>query len=358
MEYESTGTSDFVRRSLIVLALAGLLLLVSAIFWHAAAVVLLLSAGILLAVALDAPADWLARHTPISRFWATGVVLLVIAGLVTAIWVAAGPSISRQFHELAEQLPQSLSQLRSQLETTVWGRKLLEAMPKEPQSLFPSGSRPIEAATKAFSGVLWAITATLVVVFTGLYLAFEPRLYISAGLRLLPKSKRDTARHVLSSAGRALRWWLVGRLGTMAVDGLLVALGLWLLGIPLALILGLVAALLAFIPNVGPILSFLPAAVIAFAQSPRMLLWVALLYLGVQFVESYLITPLILRKSVSLPPALVLTAQVLLGLVAGTLGLLVATPLAVVCVVVVQELYIQRVLHEPVKVLGEPSKEN
>jgi predicted PurR-regulated permease PerM len=119
---------------------------------------------------------------------------------------------------------------------------------------------------------------------------------------------------------------------------------LWLLGIPLAFSLGVLASLLTFIPNIGPVLAALPALLLAFVDSPTRALYVALLYLGVQAVESYGITPFIERETVSLPPAVTLATQLALGLLAGFAGVIVAAPLAAVGVVLVQTFYIQDVL--------------
>lgn len=344
---------EFVRRTLIVLGLVGVLVLIAAVLWYAAAVPLLFFAGVLLAILIDVPARWVSRHSPLSRFWATGVVLLVFVGALVGIFAAAGPSISQQFDQLSQKLPQAATELRSRLEQSTWGRNLLKTVPQEPSQALPSSAQAIGQVTGAFASMMWALTAALVIGFTGVFLAFEPRLYIAGALRLVPPARRRRAGEVLAAIGHALRWWWLGRLATMTVDGVMIAVGLWLLGVPLALILGLLAAVLAFIPNLGPILSFIPAGLIALAQGPMTVLWVALLYLGVQFVESYMITPVIEKKAVSLPPALLLTAQVLMGLLAGILGLLVASPLTVAVIVAVQMLYIEDVLGERVKVLGE-----
>lgn len=127
----------------------------------------------------------------------------------------------------------------------------------------------------------------------------------------------------------------------MAVIGVLTTLGLWLLGVPLALTLGILAALLEFIPNFGPILSAVPAVLLALMESPRLALWVILLYLGIQAAESYLITPLVQRRLASLPPVLVIVSQILGGVLFGFLGFALATPLLAFALVLVKRLYIE-----------------
>jgi predicted PurR-regulated permease PerM len=138
----------------------------------------------------------------------------------------------------------------------------------------------------------------------------------------------------------------------MVLIGGLTALGLALIGVPLAITLGLVAGALNFVPYVGPLLSFVPAALIALLQGPHVVVWVLVLYVLVQVVESYLVTPLVQQRAVHLPPALIITAQVVLGLVFGGVGLLVATPLTAAAVIVVQLVYVEDALHEDAHVRG------
>ena len=154
----------------------------------------------------------------------------------------------------------------------------------------------------------------------------------------------ENMREVLAKLSDTLWWWLIGRLIAMTFIGVATGVGLTLLGVPLAFILGLLAALLSFVPNLGPILSALPAILLGFVQSPQTALWVAALYAGVQVVESYVLDPIIDRKTVYLPPAFTISAQLLMGLFAGLLGVTLATPLAAALVVIVTMLYVQDVL--------------
>lgn len=139
-----------------------------------------------------------------------------------------------------------------------------------------------------------------------------------------------------------LRWWLVGKLLSMSIVGLLTTAGLWLLGVPLALAFGLIAAALTFVPNIGPVLSVVPPALLALTDEPRVAAYVVALYVGIQTVESYAITPIIQRRTVSLPPALTITAQVALGFLVGALGVAVATPLTAAVMTIVRVLYVER----------------
>jgi len=126
----------------------------------------------------------------------------------------------------------------------------------------------------------------------------------------------------------------------------LTGVGLWIIGVPLPWLMGLLAAALTFIPNIGPTLAVIPPALLALLDSPRKALIVLGYYLVVQFLESYIITPLIQRRAVHVPPALLLTTQVLLGVLTGVLGIAVAAPLLVVTIVAVRMLYVEGVIED------------
>ena len=186
-----------------------------------------------------------------------------------------------------------------------------------------------------------------------IYLALTPALYLNGILKLVPVSRQVEVRDTLSALGRALRLWLVGQLAAMAVVGTLVTLGLTVLDIPSALALGFMAGLFEFVPFVGPVTSAIPAVASGLTDSPRTALWVAGLYIVVQQAEGMLIQPLLQQRTVSLPPVLMIFAVLGFGVLFGPLGLLLATPLAVVCLVLVKKLWVREVQHEEVTMPGE-----
>jgi predicted PurR-regulated permease PerM len=180
----------------------------------------------------------------------------------------------------------------------------------------------------------------------GIFLAFQPELYRTGFLNLFPKARRKRLGEVLDELGFTLWWWLMGQLVTMASVGIFIGIGLAILGVPLAGTLGLIAAILSFIPSLGPLISVIPAIMLGLTMSSMMGLWVCLLYLGVQILEANVITPLVQRRAISLPPAFVLGSELLMGLLLGGAGLAFATPLVAVILVLVNMLYIQDVLGE------------
>jgi predicted PurR-regulated permease PerM len=200
------------------------------------------------------------------------------------------------------------------------------------------------------------IADTLLVIVGGIYLAAQPELYRVGLLKLVPKRGRELAAQALDASGRALKLWLLGRMVSMAVVGLLTWLGLMVIGVPSALALGLLAALLEFVPFIGPILAAVPAILLAFAESPEQAIWTALLFLVIQQFEGNVLEPLVQQRAVDLPPALLLFALVAGGLIFGIVGVILAAPFTVVAFVMVKRLYVQEALHTPTPLPGQDRK--
>ena len=152
---------------------------------------------------------------------------------------------------------------------------------------------------------------------------------------------------------RALRLWLKGQAVAMVVVGLMTGLGLWALGMPSALTLGLLAGVLEFIPFAGPIIAAVPAILLALAVSPELALWVTLLYVAVQQFEGNVLTPLVQQYAVDLPGAVLLFSLIGFGTLFGTLGVILAAPLAVVTMVLIKRIYVIETLDTPTPIPGE-----
>lgn len=303
-------------------------------------VLLVVFAGVLLAVMLRGLADWLGRHTRLPPGWSLVAVLVTILLALAAFVVLAIPEVGRQFDELIAQLPGAVQQLTSHLEQTEWGRWLLGRAAKAGQWF--AQPEAMASAQQALSTTLGAGAGIVVLLFVGVYVAAQPGLYLDNALRLLPAAKRPRARAIAGECGKTLRWWMVGMFASMTIIGVATWVGLLVLGVPLALVLAVLAAVLTFIPNFGPILAAVPAILLALSQGTTTTLWVLGLYVGIQAVESNAITPLIQRRAVSLPPALTIVAQMAMGALAGVLGVIMATPLIAVTLVLVRRLHVDR----------------
>ena len=206
---------------------------------------------------------------------------------------------------------------------------------------------------KAVAG---SIATLVLIVIAGVYIAINPEVYRNGLIKLFPKRVQPQVSDTLNDAGAALRLWLGAQLIAMILVGVLIGAGLAVIGVPSALGLGFVAGVLEFIPYLGPILSAIPALLIASTQSWEMVGWTLLLFLIVQQVENNIILPLITGRAVDLPPAVGLLAVVAIGILFGPLGLLLAYPLAIVIDVAVRRLYVREMLGEKVDVPGEKTK--
>jgi predicted PurR-regulated permease PerM len=198
--------------------------------------------------------------------------------------------------------------------------------------------------TGIFSTTLSFFSYTIIVFFVSLFLAAQPAVYRDSFLRLIPKDRRARIRETLSLVAHTLQLWLLTRFISVVVIGVLTTGGLLLMNIPLALSLGIVAAVAGFIPTFGPILALIPALLVAFTTTPAQFVGVLLLYLGIQLVDNYLITPAIQKEMLQLPPAYVIVMQLLFGIIAGPFGLILAAPLATALVIIVRLLYVEDVL--------------
>jgi predicted PurR-regulated permease PerM len=193
----------------------------------------------------------------------------------------------------------------------------------------------------------------LVVIFAGIYLATQPNFYRVGAIKLVPPTRRKIAAEAMLESERALRLWLKGQAIAMVVVGLLTGFGLWFLGMPSAMTLGLLAGVLEFIPFAGPIIAAVPAVLLALAVSPELALWVTLLYVIVQQFEGNVLTPLVQQYAVDLPGAVLLFSLIGFGTLFGTLGVILAAPLAVVTMVLVKRLYVIETLDTATPIPGE-----
>jgi predicted PurR-regulated permease PerM len=300
-------------------------------------VVLIVFAGILLAIILRGITGYAARIPVISPQWAYTAVLTGIVIVVAALCWALGPRVVAQAHEIAKSIPVALLNIRAQLEHYSWGKDVVHLVTQNMQS------RQITAHAGAYANAVTdGITDAVVIVAIAAFLGSNPPFYRSGLLQLVPKNHRNTAADLLDHVTVTARDWLLGQLIPMSVLGIGTFVGLEIMGVPLAFTLALFTALMLFIPYVGSIIAYIPTALVALMQSPMKLVYVTILYLGVHIAEGYVVTPLAQRHAVRLPPALTLLSQLFMWKVAGLLGVIIATPLAAIGLVVVQKLYLKR----------------
>lgn len=338
MNRESTAANTLVQISVVALVVLAVLLLL-----RAAEAFLAIFGGVLFAILFNSAAKWVRAKTGMPYVVSLAVSVGVPA-LLLGLGLSLGASaVAEQAAELTKRVPEAARQFEESLRQWSLTNLLLEQQERI-KSLVPEGSEAAGALGGFFSSSFGALGNFVIALAVGLFLAIDPPMYLNGVMRLVPISKRDRTREVLEAVGSALKSWLAAKLAAMLAIGVLTTIGLWLLSVDLALVLGLVAALLSFIPNVGPIIALIPAALIALLDGPEKMLYVVLLYMGIQAVESYVLTPILQQRLVDLPPGLTIVAQVLLGVVAGAMGLIFAAPLTAAAMVMVQMWYVQDAL--------------
>jgi len=345
----SPDVNAFVRLALALLAVIAAAVLV----WQLAHVALVVFGAVVVAVLLRSLADPLRQLVGLNEglaLLASGVV--VVLTLAAASWLF-GATVSHQLGDLLGRLPRDEQGLQVLLERLPFGATLAEQV----VSMDGLAGR-MEGVAGQVGGyalnVFGAVTNIGLMLVAGVYLALKPAEARDGLLLLFPQEQVEPLRATLNASGRALRLWLLGTFADMVVVAVFTAVGTALIGLPSPLALGLLAGLAAFVPIVGPIVSVVPAVLVAAQEGPRLMLWTVLVYVAVQQIESNLIFPFIQRRAVDLPPVLTLFGVLAFGVLLGPLGVILATPLLVVAMVFITRLYVRGVLGKDVQGPGEP----
>ena len=341
------GDAEFVRKTLIVLGLG----LMALLLWKLADVLLLAFGAVLVAILLHAASDALVRYLRVPERWSLTLASLVIFALFLAIIALFGTQVRSQFSSVVERLPFALDNFSKHLGIGPVSDDLSELVNNAPAGGMAARLAGIGGA------ILDGLADFILVVIAGLYIAAAPRLYEQGFVKLFPIRHHERVESTLEASGKALRLWLTSQLIAMTCVAVLSAAAFWLIGLPSAIALGLIAGLADFIPFLGPILGALPAVLIAFSISGETALWTILAVIVIQQLEGNVIFPLVARSVISIPPALALFAILIGSVLFGTLGLIFGFPLAVVTYVLVKKLYVRETLGERTEVPGETSND-
>jgi predicted PurR-regulated permease PerM len=318
-----------------VLLLGLLFLFVWRFFWMVYTAIFIALIAILVAIVLHAPAKFFSKWLPFRVAFAC-VVLLFFAS-IAGLLVAIVPQILDQVSQLARQLPNAMDAAADWFSERTGVTRDAELMRTMDQQLGEFLGRFVPLAFNLIS----ALIGSFAVIILAIFLAYQPSVYRDLVIRMAPPPSRPNVARVYDEGGRSLRNWVLGKAVTMVLVGLATWIGLSLFGIPGALALGALAAILEFIPNLGPTIAAVPAVIAAFLISPATALWVALFYFVLQQIQSGLSVPLVERRAVNIPPAALLIWQIMLAVGFGLLGLFVATPLLALIVVAVRVLYVE-----------------
>ena len=314
--------------------LAAVLLI--ALAWTVRETLLLVFGAIVVAVLLRALALPLVQRAGLKPRRAVLAVLLVLLLVLGAgLWLIGAP-LAEQLQTLRSALPEAWAALRGWLQKLPAGDRLLQWMTDLGDVPLPWKNLAMVA-----TAVAGALSSLLLIVLMGVYLALDARRYRDGVVRLFSPARRPQIGAALDATGQSLTRWLLGQAVLMVTVGVAVAVGLSLLGMPMALALGLIAGLLEFVPFFGPIASGVLAVLVAFVQGPQQALYVGLMFFALQQIEEAALVPLVQRWAVSLPPVLGLAGVLVFGALFGPLGVVFGTPLSVVAMVLVERLYVR-----------------
>jgi predicted PurR-regulated permease PerM len=336
----SEAREPVARRSLgvplIVLVVAAALVFT----WYYAPSLLLLFAGILFAVFLDASTRGLAGVLPLSRAWRFGLVVLVLGGLAA---LAIGWAVVR----LPNQAALLLHVINAQLDVlernlAAFGVDLFGPGGRQDLSHFIADpGRLFGHVQYAVSGAYVVAMNAIVIVCLGVFFAAHPAAYRDGALRLVPLRARDRVRGVMDEMGRMLRNWLLGQLARSVVVALVLWAALQMLGVPGAALLGLQAGVANFVPYLGPLIAALPVALAAMPLGLSTVAWVMAIYFIIQTIEGFVVAPLIQKEAVNVPPAWTLFAIVILGAMFGIMGVALAAPLVAIARLALMRFYVE-----------------
>ncbi len=332
-------------------AIAAVLFLFVLLFWFAIDVPLLFFGGVIIAVFIRSMSSPLSRLIRLPEPLSVAVVILALCGACWLAGTALAPNVAKQFDIMARQLPDAILNVETQFRKTAIGSELFSRMPSLGDML--ANAQVMTKVKGLFTVTVSMLADLFIVFFVALYLTFDPGIYIRGIVRLVPARHEVQAAELFEVMATTLRRWIAGRLASMTAVGLITGVGLWFLGVPLALTLGLLSGILTFIPYLGAVISALPAVLLALLMQPLTALWVVVVYLAAHAVEAYIITPIIQQHQVQMPPVLTLMMQVIMTSIGGLLGLMLATPLTAVVLVLVKILYIENVLGKRTRLPGK-----
>ncbi|MFD0795415.1 AI-2E family transporter [Mucilaginibacter litoreus] len=310
-----------------------LLLLFKALF----GMLLLLLAGILMAVYFHGCAGLMNKWLHIPYKAAVFLSVFLNSVLMIAFLWFVGARLEQQITELSETLPRTIGHAKEWLRGSPIGTKALDYL-----SVSADSGKTFSIAKQLFSSSFGILSDLYIIILLGLFFTAGPGVYKRGIIKILPPAAKEKGSKVLDELYKVLKNWIKGLLFGFVFIAVLTGLGLYIIGMPLILTLALIAGLMNFIPNFGPIIALVPAFLLALTDGITTALIVAGLYTGIQVVQSAVTQPLIQKKMVNIPPALVVFGQVAMGLLGGFWGVLLATPIIAILMTLVNKLYVER----------------
>lgn len=357
------------------------------LFWLLRPIFVVTFLGVLFGIAMTPAVDWLHSRFRIKRGLGAALTMIVVIGLLVGAGFLLAPTVRDQSMVMRQRLPEVIDRVEKwvvpqdgvspqpapPLKKPESGEKpqgATASLSKPQQGAQPAKERQQAAAQRqslreqiqshfgAISQYLFpilsttaeAITAFLLIIFIAMYYATDPALYRKGFLHLVPHRHRARAREVILELGDSMRRWLVARLIAMVIIGVVTGGLLALAGVKLAATLGVIAGILEFVPFFGPIAASIPAIGMGLLDSPQKAMWVIVIFVAVQQLEGNVVTPLLLKKRVDIPPMLTIIGVPAMTLIFGLTGVLIAEPLLAIVLIVSKMLYVQDVVGDDVPV--------
>jgi predicted PurR-regulated permease PerM len=313
----------------------------------------LLFGAVLVATIIRSIADPLARRLHVPERVAVGIAVLLIVAVIGGLGWAINSQIAAQTEQLADALPRAVALVDDWLA----GFGLNHPLAHWVATVRSGNSLLVTNLGGWISSATTAVASLLILLFGGIFLASQPRFYGIGTIKLIPPDRRRLIGEAMEDSQLALRLWLKGQVIAMVLIGILTWIGFLIIGIKSAIILSIIAGFLEFVPFVGPIVSAVPAVLVALVQGPQFAVWTVVMYIVVHHVEAYVIQPVVQQFAVEVPAVIMLFSLLAFGLLFGLVGVFFAAPLAVVCYVLVKRLYVVEALQTHTPIPGENKAE-
>lgn len=331
---KETSYTHKVWQTVAIVALLAVVILIARVAFN---VLLMVLAGTLIATFFHGFGDLIQRHTRLGR---RPAMIIAVGGsfalLGLLLWFM-GTTIQHQIAELSDKLPQTVNSVKAKMSSSPIGQKIL-------QSVSGDNSQKLMATAQTFFSTSFGVLGDIyIIMFLGIFFTANPSMYKNGILVLVPAGHKETGKHIINRISLALKGWLKGLMVSMVLVTIMISTGLLIIGVPVAMVLGLITGLLEVVPNFGSVLAMIPGVLLALTISTNTGIIVALLYITSQTITANIVNPLIQKKMINLPPALTLISQLIMGAISGALGIILAVPLLAITVILVDELYVKTI---------------
>ncbi len=320
-------------------AIAALLVVFILVARVAFNVLLMALAGSLMAVYFHGLGDLIESKTRLSRKFA---MIVSVAGTIVVMGVLLwfiGSKVQSQIAQLSNSLPHTINSAKAKLAETPLGQKVLD------YSAGDNSKQLLDTVQTFFSTSFGVLGDIYIIMFLGIFFTASPSLYKDGIVALVPGNKKALAVCIMDRISLSLKGWLKGMLLSMVLITILITLGLTIIGVPAALVLGLITGITEIIPNIGPLIAMIPGVLLGLTMGTGTAIIVALVYIVSQTIVANIVTPLIQKKMINLPPALTLMSQLIMGTLSGALGIILAVPMLAILIILVDELYVKKIDH-------------